>query len=194
MAVTGLLFGSFNPIHTGHLIIAEYFATRGGCDRVQLVVSPQNPLKHTAGLAADHHRLAMAKLAVRGNPLLAVNDIEYAMPRPSYTVDTLQQLSRRHPQHTFRVLLGSDNFDRFHEWKDWQKILDQYHVLAYRRPGFVHETLERHAQIAMHDQVPLLQISATYIRDCISRGRSIRYLVPDAVRRYIEKETPYPVL
>lgn len=187
MSNIGLLLGSFNPIHTGHLIIAEYFATRGGCDRVELIVSPQNPLKKQKDLADELHRLAMARLAVRGNPLIKVNDIEFSMSKPSYTYRTLQQLSASHPEHTYKLIIGSDNFDQFHKWKDWERILDEYHILAYRRPGNVHAEFERHPHVKVLDNVPQIHISATYIRDSLRRGKSIRYLVHDSVMRYIVK-------
>jgi nicotinate-nucleotide adenylyltransferase len=188
MATTGLLFGSFNPIHMGHLIVAEYFATRGGCDRVELVVSPQNPLKTHAALADEHHRLAMARLAVRGNPHVRVNAIEFRLPKPSYTYHTLSMLSQRYPAEQFHLIIGSDNFDRFHEWKHWEQILGEYRILAYRRPGYAGSGLEDHPHVRLFDDVPLLHISGTWIRDCVHRGTSIRYLVPEAVRRYIERE------
>ena len=191
MATIGLLFGSFNPIHTGHLIIAEYFAAHGVCDRVELIVSPQNPLKNIKDLAGEKHRLAMARLAVRGNPLIKVNDIEFSLPLPSYTYHTLTQLSTQNPQHNYKLIIGSDNFARFHQWKHWESILAEYQLLCYRRPGYPESELEMHPHVKMIDNVPMIHISATYIRTCISKGRSIRYLVPDSVTRYVEKEGLY---
>jgi len=185
VATIGLLFGSFNPIHTGHLIIAEYFATHGFCDTVELVVSPQNPLKKNKYLAPEKHRLAMARLAVRGNSRIRVNDAEFKMPKPSYTYRTLQHLTSRHPEHKYKLIIGSDNFDRFHEWKDWEMILDEYKILVYRRPGFTGSDLERHKHIHLIENVPMIHISATYIRAMVRKQKSVRYLVPEAVRKYI---------
>ncbi|HLF65217.1 MAG TPA: nicotinate (nicotinamide) nucleotide adenylyltransferase [Saprospiraceae bacterium] len=188
MATIGLLFGSFNPIHTGHLIIAEYFATREGCDHVDLVVSPQNPLKKSKDLADEKHRLAMARLSVRGNPLIQVNAIEFSLPRPSYTYHTLSQLSTQNPEHTYKLIMGSDNFDRFREWKDWQPILEEYRILVYRRPGYHGSDFEKHPHVKMFDNVPMIHISSTYIRASVHKKKSIRYLVPEVVRKYIEKK------
>jgi nicotinate-nucleotide adenylyltransferase len=191
MATIGLLFGSFNPIHTGHLIISEYFATQGGCDLVELIVSPQNPLKKSRDLAPEHHRLAMARLAIRGNPLIKVNDIEFALPRPSYTYHTLVELSARHSDHNYKLIIGSDNFIDFKKWRHWESILAEYKLLCYRRPDYTATEIEKHPNVRMLDHVPMIHISATYIRHCIGRGRSIRYLVPEPVRKYIERENVY---
>jgi nicotinate-nucleotide adenylyltransferase len=155
---------------------------------VELIVSPQNPLKKTRDLAPGLHRLAMARLAVHGNPLIKVNDIEFSLTKPSYTYRTLTELRTQHPEHKYRLIIGSDNFDRFHEWKDWEQILDEYRILAYRRPGYHGSDFEKHSHVKMFDNVPMLHISSTYIRENIRKGRSVRYLVPDAVRKYIDKE------
>lgn len=154
---------------------------------MELVVSPHNPLKKAKELAPDHHRLAMARLAVRGNPLIKVNDIEFSLPKPSFTYHTLTQLSARYPEHTYKLIIGSDNFDRFHEWKNWELILKEYRILAYRRPGYDGSDFEKHPHVKMIDNVPMLHISATYIRTCAQWGKSVRYLVPDSVRMYMEK-------
>jgi nicotinate-nucleotide adenylyltransferase len=185
VSTIGLLFGSFNPVHTGHLMIAEYFATQGKCDQVDLVVSPQNPLKISTDLAPEQHRLSMARLAVRANPRVRVNALEFTLPRPSYTYRTLQQLSKRYPEHTYKLIIGSDNFDRFKDLKDWERILDEYQILAYRRPGHTGSDLEQHKHIKLIEQVPMIHLSATYIRTCVKKEKSIRYLVPESVRKYI---------
>jgi len=191
MATIGLLFGSFNPIHTGHLVIAEYFATYGGCAHVELVVSPQNPLKKTKDLAPEQDRLAMARLAVRRNPLIHVNAIEFSMLKPSYTFRTLQELSSRHPEHKYNLIIGTDNLDRFPEWKDWHSILEHYRILAYRRRGYKGSDLEQHPHVKVFEKVPLLDISSTYIRASVRKQKSVRYLVPEVVRRYIEERGIY---
>ena len=184
MATIGLLFGSFNPIHQGHLIIAEYFATHD-CEKVELIVSPQNPLKKSIDLAPETHRLAMARLAIRGNQRVRVNAIEFSMPKPSYTYDTLVALRTRHPGDEFTLIIGSDNFDQFKSWRNWEKILEEFNILAYRRPGFSGSALEKHRHVRMIENVPMIHLSATYIRDSIRKGRSVRYLVPEAARKYI---------
>jgi len=188
MATVGLLFGSFNPIHTGHLLIAEYFATRGGCTHVELVVSPQNPLKRQKDLAPEQHRLAMARRAVRGNSLILVNSIEFSMPRPSYTYNTLAEIVKRHPENSYKLIIGSDNLDQFQKWKQWESILDEYRLLVYRRRDHTGTELEHHPHVKMFDKVPLIDISSTAIRDTVRKGKSIRYLVPEPVRKYIERE------
>ncbi len=129
----------------------------------------------------------MTRLAVRGNPLIKVNDIEFSMSRPSYTYRTLQLLSTKNPQHKYKLIIGSDNFDRFREWKDWQLILDEYRVLVYRRPGYHGSEFENHPHVKLYDNVPMLHISSTYIRDCVRKKKSIRYLVAESVLKYIEK-------
>lgn len=191
MPTVGLLFGSFNPVHTGHLMIAEYFATQGGCDWVELVVSPQNPLKTSSGLAPEEHRLAMARLAARGNPLVKVNAIEFQMPKPSYTYRTLQHLSKKYPDHNFKVIIGSDNFDQFHKWKNQEDILSEYDILSYRRPGYTGSVFEKHKHVQVLDNVPQIHISGTYIRACVRKGHSVRYLVADLVRTYIVRHALY---
>lgn len=187
MTKTGLLFGSFNPVHTGHLIIAEYFVSSGLCDHVELVVSPQNPLKNIRHLAPENDRLAMARLAVRGNPHVSVNAIEFTLPRPSYTSYTLSRLAARHPEQRYQLILGSDSLERFHEWKDWEQILHDYRLCVYRRPGYDGFSIGSHPHVRVFDKVPQLYISATYIREQVRRGKSIRYLVPEPVRRYISQ-------
>jgi nicotinate-nucleotide adenylyltransferase len=185
VATIGLLFGSFNPVHTGHLMIAEYFATQGKCDHVELIVSPQNPLKKNKDLAPERHRLNMARLAVRRNPRVRVNAIEFSLTKPSYTYRTLQQLSEQHPEHTYKLIIGSDNFERFQEWKDWKHILNEYQILAYRRPDNTGSDLESHRNVKILDNVPMIHLSATYIRNCVRKQKSIRYLVPESVRKYV---------
>lgn len=183
---TGLYFGSFNPIHHGHLIIANHMLQETGLDQVWFVVSPQNPLKPSAGLLNEYHRLYLIQLAIEGETKLKVSDIEFRLPRPSYTIATLTYLQEKYPDHEFAVIMGSDSFQNLPRWKNHTVILQHYPVYVYRRPGF--ETLEHYpgARVTVVD-APLLQISATYIRNNIKAGKSIRYLVPDKVLEEIEK-------
>ena len=184
MAKVGLLFGSFNPIHQGHLIIAEYFVTHG-YDWIELVVSPQNPLKSPEDLAPSNHRLAMARLAVRGNQQIRVNAIEFSMPQPSFTYRTLQSVRSKYPENQYQLIIGSDNFDKFRQWKDWEKILDEYKITCYRRPGFEGYDLEEHRNVEVIEDAPMIYLSASYIRQCVRQGKSVRYLVPEASRKYL---------
>lgn len=187
----GLFFGSFNPVHTGHLIIAEHVAGLEGVDQVWFVVSPHNPFKEKASLAKDYDRLHLVHLAIDDNPRLRASSVEFHLPQPSYTVDTLTHLKEKHPNHEFFLILGSDALSTFHKWKNAEFLLDNYRFCIYRRPG-----AEDPGPYAEHPafrwcKAPLLDISASYIRDCIRHGRSIRYLVPDKVFNFLEETTMY---
>ncbi len=178
----GLYFGSFNPIHVGHLIIAQSLFQRGGLDQVWFVVSPQNPLKKQESLAHELDRLRMVELAIEDNFDFRVTDVEFRMPRPSYTIDTLTYLSDKYPQHQFSLFLGSDNLNHFSKWKNYQAILDNYPILVYPRTG---EFKRMDHPGVSYVQAPLLDISATFIRQSIQEGLSVRYLLPQKVEEYI---------
>ena len=174
----------------GHLIIGEFMATRSECSEVRYIVSPQNPLKAPAQLAHEDQRLDMTRLGVRGNPLLSADPVEFALPRPSYTIDTLNHLAKRHPHNAYRLIIGSDNLAIFREWKNWKEILDVYGCLVYLRPGYSPGRLAGHSGVQILE-APLLDISATYIRERLAAGTSVRYLVPENVRRYIARNNMY---
>lgn len=195
----GLLFGSFNPIHVGHLIIANVMAENADLKKVWLVVSPQNPFKPSKGLLHEFDRYDMVKAAIADNYKLEVTDIEFHLPRPSYTIDTLTHLNERNPGNSFRVIVGEDNLVNFEKWKNYQQILDQHGLYVYPRlagnvgqspPGVTNSDLKRHANVKMIE-APLLDISATYIRNCIRDNKSIRYLVPEAVETIIRSKQFY---
>jgi len=180
----GLFFGSFNPVHIGHCIIASHFVQNTDLDKVWLVVSPQNPFKESASLLNEYHRLHLVKLATEDETNLKASDIEFHLPRPSYTIDTLTYLKEKHPEHEFSVLLGSDGLQNLHKWKNAAVLAKQYRFLVYKRPGFnIINTLQANMEIAA---APLLEISSTHIREMIKQGKSIRYLVPDKVREEID--------
>lgn len=186
----GLFFGSFNPIHIGHLIIANHMATHTDLQKVWLVVSPQNPLKPKNSLARDYDRLHLAQIGIGDNPKIEASNLEFGLPRPSYTVDTLAFAREKYPQHEFALIMGGDNLATLHLWKNHQILLDNYDIYIYRRPG--HELGER----ASHPRVriceaPLLDISATYLRECLRARKSIRYLVPEPVFEYLESSQLY---
>ncbi len=189
MTRIGLFFGSFNPIHIGHLIIAEFMATRGPLDKVWLVVSPHNPLKERKSLAPGRQRLHWARLAVEDNPKLAVSDIEFYLPKPSFTVDTLAHLKEKYPQHQFDLIVGGDNLATFNKWKNYEWILNNHRLHVYNRPGEQLGDLALHPGVHVYE-APLLSISATYIRQCLQNGESVRYLIPEQVWADLEK-TPY---
>ncbi len=180
----GLYFGSFNPIHTGHCIIASHIAQTSDLDRVWLVVSPQNPFKETGTLLNEYHRLHLVKLALEYETSLRATDIEFHLPRPSYTIDTLAYLSEKHPEHEFAIILGSDGLQNFHKWKNAASLVKNHRLYVYQRPGFeIIAPLNARLEII---NAPLLQISSTHIREMLRNGKSVRYLVPDRVREEIE--------
>jgi nicotinate-nucleotide adenylyltransferase len=181
----GLLFGSFNPIHTGHLILAHFMATHTDIDAVWLVVSPQSPFKVGQQMLPEEERLKLVELAIAGNDRLRALDIETSMPKPSYTIDTLDELVRRYPQHRFVLLMGEDNLPGLPRWKQADRILAEHEVYVYPRPGVDATKVKTHPGVRVVD-APLLDISATFIRDCVRAGKSIRYLVPEAVEDRIQ--------
>lgn len=186
----GLFFGSFNPIHIGHLVIADYMATQTDLDRVWLVVSPQNPLKPKKTLARDHDRLHLVRLGIGDHPKLRASDVEFQLPKPSYTVDTLAFLQEQYPEHEFVLIMGGDNLGSLHLWKNYTHLLAGHDIYVYARPGYALGELADHPRVRVFEPPPL-DISATYIRDCIKRGQSVRYLVPDAVWEYLQSGTMY---
>jgi|694.fasta_scaffold01302_32 nicotinate-nucleotide adenylyltransferase len=193
MRHTALFFGSFNPIHIGHLIVASHVAELEYIDEVWLVVSPHNPLKSTTGLAPDEQRLEMARIAVQSDPRIKVCDIEFSLPRPSFTIHTLEALKSQFSGNQFSLVCGSDILPSFHQWKDYLKILDLVCIIEYPRrteksdPGII--AWDKH-HVRKIDS-PQIDISSTYLRQRIQQGRSIRYLVPDAVNTYIHKNKTY---
>src|SRR5690606_5036031 len=186
----GLFFGSFNPIHTGHLIIAQVMATQTDLQQVWFVVSPQNPFKKSKNLLHDFDRLDMVEKAVADNPLLRVTDIEFHMPKPSYTIDSLVRIQEKFPQHEFKLIMGEDNLAQFPNWKNHEKILEFTGLYVYSRPGSHPHIFGNHSAVKFVN-APLLDISATYIRECIKTGTSIKYLVPGEVEQEIVRKKFY---
>lgn len=180
----GLFFGSFNPIHTGHLIIAQHFADWTDLDQVWLIVSPQNPFKEKSGLLDEKHRLYMANIAVEDNDRIRASNVEFHLPQPSYTIDTLTYLEEKYPDHRFVLLMGSDNLPTLHKWKNAGLLLQRYPIRVYLRPGQSNTNPYPEADITF-TEAPLLNISATFIRQAVHEGRDIRYLVPEKVYEYI---------
>lgn len=186
----GLFFGSFNPIHSGHLIIASYMANFTGLDKVWLVVSPHNPLKKAADLINTYDRLEMAKLATETSDGIEVSDIELKLPRPSYTIDTLTHLHEKFPNHQFSLIMGSDNLNSLHKWKNYEILLRDYQIYVYPRPGFEPDELSKHPSINITD-TPLIEISSTFIRKSIARKKNVQYFLPDNVLKFIESKSLY---
>lgn len=187
----GLFFGSFNPIHVGHLIIANYMAQHSDLEQIWLVVSPHNPLKDKKTLARDRDRLNMIELAIENNARLRASNIEFKMPQPSYTVDTLAYLAELYPQHEFALIMGGDNLASLHKWKNYEVILQRHLIYVYVRPEYALGDLATHANVRLLHDVPQMQISATFIRESIATKKSIQYLVPDKVLRYVEESGLY---
>ncbi|MGK7392152.1 MAG: nicotinate (nicotinamide) nucleotide adenylyltransferase [Candidatus Cyclobacteriaceae bacterium M2_1C_046] len=186
----GLLFGSFNPIHTGHLIIANLIKEQTDLQQVWFVVSPQNPFKKRSSLLHEFDRLDMVRAAVFDNYDLRECDIEFNMPRPSYTVDTLAYLSEKYPDHHFKLIMGEDNLKHLHKWKNYEVILENYGILVYPRPDNSEDKKLDHPNIELV-KAPVLDISATFIRNCVKNNISLRYLVPDPVEELIRTKKFY---
>jgi nicotinate-nucleotide adenylyltransferase len=186
----GLLFGSFNPVHIGHLIIASYMANHTDLDKVWLVVTPQNPFKKYGGLINMYDRLEMARLATDNADKLEVSDVEIKLPQPSYTIDTLTHLKEQYPQHEFVLIMGSDNLAGLHKWKNYRLILRDHHILVYPRPGYENAELASHPSVTI-TMTPLMELSATFIRQSIADGKSVQYFVPDPVLKFIESKNLY---
>jgi nicotinate-nucleotide adenylyltransferase len=186
----GLFFGSFNPIHIGHLIIANIMAENTDLNKVWFVVSPQNPFKQSKSLLHEFDRYDMVKAAITDNYKLEVTDVEFHLPKPSYTIHTLAHLSEKFPSKDFRVIIGGDNLENFEKWKNYQQILELYGLYVYPRPNVTNSEIGRHPNVKMVD-APLLDISATYIRDCIKNNKSVRYLVPEPVEQMIRLRNFY---
>jgi nicotinate-nucleotide adenylyltransferase len=188
----GLYFGTFNPVHVGHLIIAEGVINASDLDRVWMVVSPHNPLKDKNALASEYDRFRMAELALEGNPRVSASNVEFLLPQPSYTIDTLTHLRDKYRSYEFSLIMGEDNLVQLPKWKNYKAILDNYCVYVYPRPGKPNEKseLSAHPNVSSFD-FPRLDISATAIRQLVKAKKSIRYLVTDKVNDYIEKTGLY---
>jgi len=182
--LTGLFFGSFNPIHIGHLALANYMLEFTEIDELWFVVSPQNPLKQKASLAPDYHRLEMVKLALEENYKMRVCDIEFKMPKPSYTIDTLTYLSEKYPSKKFSIIMGADNLKSFNKWKNFEIILNSYKIFIYPRLGYNSNNNEYKGNIKF-TEAPIIEISSTFIRDAIKNGKNIRYFLNEKVFDYV---------
>ena len=184
--MTGLFFGSFNPIHNGHLRIARYLLEQGLCKEIWFIVSPQNPFKKDNTLLEEQKRLEIVRTALTGDPRMQVSDVEFDMPRPSYTIDTLELLSIRYPDKEFALIIGGDNLRDFHRWKDYQRIAENYRIFVYPRPGI--DTNGINYPNVSRINAPLSSVSSTGIREKIQRGEEISGWVPVAALPLILKE------
>jgi nicotinate-nucleotide adenylyltransferase len=187
---TGLFFGSFNPVHLGHLVIANYMANYTPLDEVWLVVSPHNPLKNKKGLSNMYDRLEMARLATENSVNLKVSNIEFGLPQPSYTIDTLTHLHEKYPERKFAIIMGADNLSSFKKWKNYEVILKNYEIYVYPRPGIEVEEWKDHPSVIM-TETPQMDISSTFIRKAIQQKKNIQYLVPDQVIAFMDGKNMY---
>lgn len=192
MAKTGLYFGSFNPVHLGHMAIAGYMIEFGGLDQVWFVVSPHNPLKNKETLLADHHRLYMTQLAIGDNDKLKASDIEFKLPVPSYTIDTLTYLNEKYTDNEFSLIMGEDNLNTLQKWKNVTELVRKYPIYVYPRPvsekpsSLFLDKILLMAEIH-HVDAPLMEISGTFIRNGIKSGKDMSYFLPTAVWKYIRE-------
>lgn len=194
MKKTGLFFGSFNPIHIGHLILANYILENSDLEELWFVVSPQNPLKDKKSLLKDHNRLDMVQLALTNYPKMRTSNVEFGLPKPSYTIDTLTYLQEQHPEKSFTLIMGEDNLENLHKWKNYKILLEKYSVLVYPRV-FEGRKNEANPEIDYHHistvSAPIIEISATEIRQMIKDGKNVRPMLPPEVFDYLDGSNFY---
>lgn len=182
----GLFFGSFNPIHVGHMVLANYFLEFTDLDKIWFVVSPQNPLKEKKTLLSEHHRLQLVRLAIEDNPNMKASDIEFKLPQPSYTINTLTYLKEKYPQYHFVLIMGEDNLQNFHKWKNYEEILKQYEVYVYPRKDSQANDLFKQEKVKRVN-APVMEVSSTFIRESIKNKKDVRYFLSPAVWQYIQE-------
>ncbi len=189
MKKIGLFFGSFNPIHVGHLIIGQHILTHSNLDKIWFIVSPQNPFKPKETLLEDYHRLALVNLAIEDNLNFRALDIEFQLPKPSYTINTLTHLKEKYPEYEFHLIMGEDNLNTLHKWKNADEIARQFPVLVYPRLD-TEETPDTAFISSLkltRCDAPIVRISSSYIRDLIKNGKSASYVLPEKVKNYVEE-------
>jgi len=184
----GLFFGSFNPIHVGHLVIAEYMVEFTDLQQVWYVVSPQNPLKPSKSLLAENHRITMVRMAIEYDTRFKASNIEFDMPRPSYTINTLTYLTEKHPDIKFVLIMGLDNLATLHKWKNADQILKDFEIYVYPRKENtpVPAELEKHPSVKI-TEAPVMELSSTFIRDAIKNKKDVRYMMPPSVAEYVKE-------
>ena len=188
----GLYFGSFNPINIGHLVIGNYLVEHSDLDQVWFVVTPHNPFKKKDSLLDNYQRLEMVYRATKDYTKLKPCDIEFGLPRPNYTINTLVYLQEKHPQHTFSLIMGEDNLKGFHKWKNYEQILENYNIYVYPRisDGPIETQFEGHKKIKRID-APIMELSSTYIRKAIKKGINVQPMLPHAVWEYLDEMNFY---
>lgn len=187
---TGLFFGSFNPVHIGHLAIANYMLEFTDMDELWMIVSPHNPFKTINSLASEYDRIKMVELAIGKNHRISASDIEFRLPKPSYTIDTLTYLGERNPTKEFVLIIGSDNLDSFHKWKNYEEILKNYQIYVYPRLGSGLGKYSDYGNIRLVN-APTIEVSSSFIRESIKSGKDIRYFLNSEVYQYIQQNNFY---
>lgn len=182
----GLFFGTFNPVHIGHMVIASYMAEFADLDEVWMVVSPHNPFKEKTSLLDNYQRLHMVNLAIDNHPKLRASDIEFKLSQPSYTINTLTHLYEKFPGYYFSLIMGSDNLDNFKKWKNYERILEISRLIVYPRQGYDGGDLKNHSCVKWVE-APLMQISSTFIREALKQKKNLHYIIPDKVLQYIQE-------
>lgn len=182
----GLFFGSFNPVHVGHMIIASYMLEFTDLDQVWFVVSPQNPFKAKSSLLPERQRLQMVKLAIGDNNSMKASDIEFGLPQPSYTINTLTYLKEKYPAMNFALIMGADNLQTFHKWKNYEEILSAHELYVYPRPGISAGDLVSYPQAKLIN-APLMEISSTFIRNAVREKKDVTHYLPAAVHTYLSE-------
>ena len=188
--LTGLFFGSFNPVHIGHLALANFFIAENYLNEVWFVVSPHNPLKEKSGLLDERHRFQLLKLAVGDYSKMKVSNIEFGLPQPSYTVNTLVRLSEKFPKREFALIMGADNLETFHKWKNYEEILKRYKLFIYPRPGYSGGKLVNHSAVKM-TPAPIVEISSTQIRKWIKEKKDVRFYMQKDAWEYMSEMNFY---
>ncbi|MDQ3051727.1 MAG: nicotinate (nicotinamide) nucleotide adenylyltransferase [Bacteroidota bacterium] len=186
----GLFFGSFNPIHNGHLVIAQYMAEYTDLNQVWMVVSPHNPLKLAGSLLQDHHRFEMVRIGIADYRKLKASKVEFHLPKPSYTINTLVHLQEQYPDNSFVLIMGSDNLDTFKKWKNWEQIIEHHEIYIYPRPGNDGGELKDHPKVKIVE-APLMQLSSTFIRKAVYDKKDVRYMLPESVYSYMDEMNFY---
>ncbi len=184
--LTGLYFGSFNPIHIGHLAIANYMVEFGGLTELWFVVSPQSPHKQKISMLPDYQRLHLLNLAIGNYHKFKACDIEFRMPKPNYTIDTLTYLSDKYPKRLFTLIMGADNLVSLHKWKNYEQIIEQYKIIVYPRPGFDTKNIVKYPNITVLN-APNIEISSSFIRQAIAQGHNLQFFVPQNTWNYIDQ-------
>ena len=181
----GLFFGSFNPVHIGHMALANYMLSFTEMDQVWLVVSPHNPLKNKNQLLDQQHRLNLVRTAIDDHPKMKASNIEFGLPQPSYTINTLVHLKEKYPEHNFSLIMGQDNLQSFHKWRNYEEILKNYHIYVYPRPGADSGQFVNHPHVHLTD-APIIDISSTFIRNAIKEKKDVRFFLPQKVWEEID--------